>query len=344
MKLNRVLSIYDKTLQGSASNDLDELGTFLRIDNKNIPKKNSHTINKGTSVETKEFNQTKDEKEKEAITKGLESHNTNPFTSLSYLPKRKVKFNAANLLSYSNQPRPLLKRTPEEGKERITAYQTTVIVSHSNKSSIISSNPLQNILLHGGGPTKAISENEYLTFKTNYILKFARNKEAYQKTSNFLSKISDENKKHTIEFYRRLLQISEKKDRVLFDSMNFNVMNSAAMSQTDANLNYHNWKECTLLFYELETFWLKLSEIALKELSAAKESNVHLAKKLSDQNHVMKKQENEISKLKSFIEVNNINSKSLKALRRMKELDSMKEEYEKKENLNVYNVFRLEEE
>jgi hypothetical protein len=346
MKINRVLSLYDKTLQGNLNNEVDDLINFIKIDNKQSQKP-IVTLSKGTLIDSHDCNEEKDRE----IIKKLEIHNSNPFSNISYLPKRKIKFNATNLFSYSNNPPRLLSRKSEENKESIKTITSqparpnsnNLNINNSSKSNSTNYNPLQNICLNENYMSITIPENEYLTFKTNYILKFARNKESYQKISNFIAKISDENKKHVVEYYRKLMHITEKKEKVLFDSMNFNIMNSM-INTTDPNLNYQNWKECTLLFYELETYWLRLCEIALKELYATKETNVHLAKKLSDQTHLLANRDNQINKLKSFIEENDIISKSSKSQKKLQDMEKIRDEYRKKENINIYNINRLEEE
>jgi len=234
--------------------------------------------------------------------------------NISYLPKRKVKFTPFSLISSSQHTTKLFDNEKENtGDKKIN---------------------IQN----GNNHAYSTTEKDYLEFKTTFILKFARNKKNYERLSQLISSI-EEDKKTSLDYYRKLVLITDKKDRILFDSMN------PLTISDQANLNsYINWKDLVVLFYESECSWLRLSEVVLKELSSVKEKNLHLEKKVSDQGHQIISKDSTIQRLNKFIEENDLNSKSSFSKKKITELDLLKEEFTQKENLNIYNVFRLEEE
>ena len=251
-----------------------------------------------------------------------------------YLPKRKVKFTPMNMMSYPNPGSSRFTIDGDKKENKVMPMQF-----HYNKNEKLtkekeSKDHAPNFYAFNK------TESEYLTFKTNYVLKFARNVEAYEKMSKYLDLISDENKKYILDYFRKLKLITDKKDRILFDAMNCNLMTNSSTSSE----NYQHWKDITILFHELEVFWLKFSEIALKELKATKDENTHLSKKVSDQSNSLKMKENEIEQLNGLIEAHDLNSKNQKVKKQKSELEKIKEEYEKKEKVNVLQVFRLEEE
>ena len=134
-----------------------------------------------------------------------------------------------------------------------------IFKSEEEKNAINSpsySNPVQNNPFENTIPGVRInkyqtSEYDYLNFKTNYILKFAKNIENFEKFSKYFDFISENNKKSFIDHFETLKKLSEKKDRILFDVINPN---------NKLNNSIDNWKECSILFYEFEVYWQKLAE------------------------------------------------------------------------------------
>jgi hypothetical protein len=327
----KVESIYDKSireLKTSDKNIFKELDNYLNVDH--LPSKQQNIMK--NILNLKNSNNVTEEKinyqeGRERITDGNLISKSQ--TTLGYLPKRNIKFTPSNLLSYIN-PNALMKSF--KGEE--------------NSPNQMQNNQLQNLLQNDNKRNnntciiktfvKNSVENEFLSFKTNFILKFARNIEIYEKFIKYFDQISENNKKIILDSYHKLKSLADKKDRILFDSKNMNNLNMET--------NLEHWKDCIVLFYEFEYNWLRSFEIALKEFKTVKDENIHLTKKVSDQENIILIKDNEIKYLNTFIEENDINYKALVKKKRMKDLNQIKDDYEKKEKMNVINVFRLEEE
>lgn len=288
-------SLYSKAVRdNSVTHDFSELSEFIKVD---ILKKKS----KNLQFEMPYIDKNHLPEMKEKI---IEANIPN----LSYLPKRNVKFTPSNLMSYPH-PKHFARRSLERKEEPADNLQINAINSARNNDDL-----------------------DYLTFKTNFILKLARNVENYDKLYNFIDIISENNKKIVLEYYNKLKILTEKKDRALFDNFNVN------------STNVSSWKDLTLIFYEFELTWQKFTEVILRELKHNKDVNVHLSKKGSDQVNLLKLKDNEITYLNDFIKKNDLHHKSNLKNGKMKDTNEMKTDYERKEKLNLLNTIRLEDE
>lgn len=297
----------------------------------------SLNINSSKSSQLKEGEKLEN-KMKESYNENISDFKNNklPYSdpSHSYVPKRTVKFTPSDLLSYAN-PNMLKRFGGEESLKdsllslKINPHESNHLPENmnqnkeSNKEIIPTYNQTQNNFDH-------------LNFKTNFILKFAKNAEQYDRLGLFFDNITENNKKLVVDCYYKLKSLTDKKDRILFDYMTVNNYENDSTTQ--------NWKECTMFFHEFEAFWLKLADVILRELKTAKDNNIQLSKKVNDQYHTITMKENEIEYLNNYISKNDINYKALVKKKRVKDVKEIKTEFEKKEKLNIINVFRLEEE
>jgi hypothetical protein len=317
-----------RDLYSANSRASSDLTSFIKVDSLLSTKKKFHSNAKQIVSGDRDYQKNKfynDKKCNELI------------SSISYLPKNRIKFTPLNLMSY---PSPNKFSIGNKHNSRSDKIEDSLMPFQMGNKNETSSNGT-NYMMSG-------SENEFLTFKTNFILKFAKNVEVYDKVNKYLDIISDSNKKNIFDYFRRIRTCTDKKDQILFDSMNYNILTennkNNESNSNKANSNYKHWKECTILFYEFEVFWLKLSDIILKELKSAKDSNILLAKKNSDQTNIISQREKEVSELNELIETHDIYNKTQKAKKKNSELNEIKEEYNRKDKINVFNVYRLEEE
>lgn len=340
-KEKTVLSIYDKIIRDvncPSQRSLNELNGCLKVDKQTKGRK-VNVNSKVNTIEQKMYlNSLNTERKEDYIDELNLDKNMN--SSLAFIPKRKLKFTPSNLMSYSN-PNSYMKKfnnAVEKDVEERTSLPFPVFTPSyhgldNGSSGVNGENKIQT--------PPAISNNanidslpvhnpsdsaDFLTFKTNYILKFARNIENYEKLYKYLEIISENNKKPAMDNFIKLKSIADKKDRALFDT------------------NNTLGRDSIILFYEFEVFWLKLIEIVMRELKSLKDINVQLTKKASDQENLIKLKENEIKYLNTFIENNDLNYKSLVRKKRTKDVNEIKDEYERKEKLSMINTFRLEEE
>jgi len=84
--------------------------------------------------------------------------------------------------------------------------------------------------------------------------------------------------------------------------------------------------------------------LILKELKVYHEKNIDLNKKVKDKDSFLINKDNEINNLNDYIKKNDINYKALVKKKKSNDIKELKSEYEKKEKLNIINMYRLEEE
>lgn len=322
MKLQKVKtnpqndSLYNITLRDydGSREYLNDLNKFLLID-----KEKENNENKKKDKRNWSFCKTKYIDEANQFSK-----------TLNYLPKNKINFVPSNLLSYGNPSTNMAyKRINNSNKKSENSIK---IFNENNKELNNSNNFLEsNSIYYNHGYNKKNIDSEYMNFKTNFILKFSKNVNNYDKLGSITDTISENNKKLVSDGIKKLKRYAEKKDRVLFDNMEV----------SDKNL--YNWKENIILFFETETIWQKISDIILKELKNTRELMLILAKKnkeLTDENKIFS---DKIYKLNEFIRVNDFHNKSETMKKKMRNFYEKKQEFERKENMDFMNIHRLEE-
>ena len=251
-----------------------------------------------------EFYKTNEKKEKQAEIP----------SSISYLPKRNCKITTAGL---SKLP------IPENGLKKFFEKKQM----ESDKDTNLEINN-QNDL-------------DLLSFKTNFIVKFSRNLENYDKIYSLLDRVSENNKKIAFDYYYRIKSLTEKKDKVIFNTSVFTQNFNGEKSMVSV---LDNWKENISIMYEFESYWQRIVELILKELKVYHEKNIDLNKKVKDKDSFLINKDNEINNLNDYIKKNDINYKALVKKKKSNDIKELKSEYEKKEKLNIINMYRLEEE
>merc|ERR1711957_615868 len=98
----------------------------------------------------------------------------------------------------------------------------------------------------------------------------------YDKINSLTDSVSENNKKLVADGIKKLKNLSEKKDRILFDNK----------ETSDGSL--YNWKENIILFFEFETIWQKITDIVLKELKNTRDLMIVLAKKNNEMTEISK--------------------------------------------------------
>jgi hypothetical protein len=287
-------SLYNITLRDcdGSREYLNDLNKFLQIDKK----ENKKTLS---------FNKSKYIEEADQFSK-----------TLYYVPKKKVNFVPVNLLSYGNSSSNL-------------PYKK--IKNDSSNSKFFSDNESNTVYFNHGYNKKNI-DLEYMNFKTNFILKFSKNINKYDKLFSYADYVSDNSKKSVTEGIKMLKNYSEKKDRILFDNMEL----------SDKNL--YNWKENIIYIFEIETLWQKITDIILRELKNTRELMLVLSKKNKELTEENKKLSDDVYKLNEFIRVNDIYNKADTVKKKIRHFYDLKQDFERKENMGMMNIHRLENE
>ena len=204
-------------------------------------------------------------------------------SSISYLPKRNGK-----LLTSSLSKLPI----PE------TALKSII------KKDLIETKPEKKIEI------KNQNDLELLSYKNNFLIKYSGNLDNYEKIFSMIDKVSEFNKKIAIDYYYRIKSLTDKKDKIIFDTNIFtqNLFQCKNIFNTDM---FENWIDNISLVYEFENYWQKLAILFLKELKDYSEKNIELNKKLKDQECFINNKQIEINQLNDYIKKNDINYKAL---------------------------------
>ena len=321
--LRQVESMYDKSIRENVeTGQINELNSFLKVNSKSIVQDDAKGI-------LRKYNKEKKLKlSREKIDPGS---NVLQNDYIVYLPKRNCKENS--------------QTNDRLTGNKVGSFQNSVIFGlnpFSNSNRVDGNFPHKSdqvnlgVNLNPQRVNKLTIENEeidYMRFKSNFLLKFASNHESYDKLLNNFNIVSLGNQKILKEHFKNIKALSDKKERILFDSAG----NSSVSNVVQV-------KDYTKLFYEFEFFWLRLSEILFKELKSLKDDNMQLLKKHKDEENSKDVKEGEIVKLTKFIQENDVNYKSIMNGKKLRDLNEIKEEYEKKDKINLLNTYRLEEE
>ena len=184
--------------------------------------------------------------------------------------------------------------------------------------------------------SKSKSEINFIEFKTNIIMKFAKSLNMFKSFPSYFDNLNDTNKHYVKDCYYKLKILLEKRESVLFDFekliSNFNLAN-----------NLVKWKDYLEVFYNFENLMGKMLEVSFKEQKTHYADNLYNLKLIEEKGKEIEVKDKEIERLKKYIEDNNLSYKTIKENKTIAK-DSMLNEYEKKERLNQINMFRLEEE
>jgi len=184
---------------------------------------------------------------------------------------------------------------------------------------------------------KSSSEINFIEFKTNIIMKFAKSFNIFNHLPSYFENLSDVNKHYIKDCYYKLKVLLEKRENVLFDFekliTNFNLVN-----------NLEKWKNYLDVFYNFEILMEKMVDTTFKEHKQYV-TECNLKQKIIEEKDIELNTKNkEIERLKKFIDDNNLNYKSKNKQSKTSEKGTLISEYEKKDRLNQINIFRLEEE
>lgn len=230
---------------------------------------------------------------------------------LNYIPKGNVRFIPHDIASYGESDNIDMTKTGTKFSDfskfnNFSKYQDAI--TENNKSFDL----------------------DFMNFKTNFILKFSKNSSLYEKLLSIIDGLSYINKNNIYENVEKIKNTSEKKEILLFDNRAYK------------NQNFSSLKENVLLFYEFECSWQKLTENLLKELKKNIESNVSALKRIKDQGEQIMEMNKKIDELKDFIKINDIHTKISKHNKTLLTIKEAKDEYEKKENLRLIELFNME--
>jgi len=170
---------------------------------------------------------------------------------------------------------------------------------------------------------------DYMNFKTNFLLRFTKNINIYEKILQLIETLVHNNKKYFYTSMEKLRILSEKKDKILLE--------------TEQKIQkIETWKETVIFVFEFECLWQKLSENLFKELKKALDSNIVLMKKNKDQEEELALKRQKIEELNEFIRINDIHTKISKYNKTLEMVHDVKAKYERKGNKTLIEMFNME--
>jgi len=320
MKFSKVIKNPIKDTSSNNREYLNELNRFLKIESQ--LKNNLKTIKTSRKKSSSNSNYLGD--------LASDSHQ-----SISYIPKRKVKFIPGNLISHADTNSiPIKIKSQEKNVSKSLFSLNNSLISMNNNNN--KSNYDVDLVYNEYGIKNNSVDPEYLNFKTNFILKFSKNIAQYEKLYIYTDAVSDNYKRNlALDNMKKLKNLSEKKDRMFFED---------SQVKNNANTSYFNWKEMIIFFFEFETLLQKIFDIVFKELKNTKDLMISIAKKSIGLESQLKEKDQELSQINEFIKENDLHGKMKVYKQKQNNYDELKKECQRKENLNMINVYRLEEE
>ncbi len=264
---------------------------------------------------------------------------------ISYVPKHNVKFAPSDIKSYGNSYNNHLIKTNFNFNKIPELYNNKANVHYNNdcnvdvlptqsktqnnffkfQSPFIEGEPLSD----RNGKLDSDIDMDFLSFKTNFLLKFTKNINQYDKVIKSIESMCQFNKKPFFDGIYKLKYLSEKKDKILLENNN-------------KNLNYSMWKETIIFIHEFECIWQKLIESSFKELKKYSDSNIMILKKNNDQEEDLQNKTKKIEELNEYIRVNELETKVAKFQKTLEMIEDVKSQYEKRENKAMIEMFNME--
>ena len=178
-----------------------------------------------------------------------------------------------------------------------------------------------------------INENEFLRFRTGYILKYAQNSEVIDKMGKYQDYIGDERKNLVTDLYEQMKEIFDRSSREFFQRV-----------KREDVINYETWKNMITIYDDFSIVVLKLFSLVFAELKGEKEKNMKLEKKCFEQDNMLKTKNSELNEINQYIKKYELTSKVKQRKKRDSSVISIKHGFVKKENAYVLTIYRLEDE
>lgn len=179
---------------------------------------------------------------------------------------------------------------------------------------------------------KGKDNKDYLFFRTNYLLKFSKNSEHYNKIKDELISISNDNKE--ISKYNKTKALLEKKVQIMFDRIN-----------VDSPIDFPTWKDNIAVTYELLCSLLNMIDKLINLVKKTEETNFKFKNKLFEQDSKLTFYTNTCEQLNKIVNKNKkIIEKTLKISKNKNDSDPDKLQLIQNNNENIIEIFRLGEE
>ena len=177
---------------------------------------------------------------------------------------------------------------------------------------------------------KGRDNKDYLFFRTNYLLKFSKNSEHYNKIKDDLMSISSDNK--DINEYNKIKTSLEKKVQIIFDKIN-----------VDSTVDFSTWKDNIVVTYDLFCSIFNMVDKLIGSVKKTEEANYKLKNQLFEQDSKLTFYTNTCQQLnKNLSKSKKIIEKTLK--KNKNDSDPVKLQLIQNNNENIIEIFRLGEE
>lgn len=185
-------------------------------------------------------------------------------------------------------------------------------------------------------PKNKANENDYLEFRTSYILRYAQNAEFFYKTKQWVDYFDSQDKKSIMsEYYHKIRKSIESQSRALFNINPYNF---------ETSKNYAQWKTMVILDYELNNYFNKYCDLLFTELKNEKEQNMKHRKKNFQLETILQGKETELNNVNTYLNLYDVSNKIRLEKMKSESIETIKEFFTQKENSYLLTIFRLEDE
>ena len=264
------------------------------------------------------------------------SKDLNAFLKVSQLSQRTEKRSkctkTTNQMSTSMRKYYNLEYVPKSKiKPELITFETPK--AQSNPIPIINDKKTTNKKDNSNEYYSTINENEFLRFRTGYILKYAQNSELIDKMGKYQDYIGEERKNLVTDLYGQMKHIYDRSSREFFQRV-----------KREDVINYETWKNMITIYDDFSIVVLKLFSLVFAELKGEKEKNLKLEKKCFEQDNMLKTKNSELNEINQYITKYELTSKVKQRKKRDSSVISIKHGFVKKENAYVLTIYRLEDE
>lgn len=305
------------------------------------------------------FNKTMNKISRTVYSKSVMKNNNDNFAE--YLPESKINLkpkDVINSLSSTSNYFNISNKNSSIGIINCTEFQINTnnnikqnssnYVNNLNKNHPIFSTSNQNYNFNDKENNSHCSnsnfkelEESYYNFKTNYILKFAKHPNYFNKLISLLDRVSDKNKSYLNQSLLKLKAVADKRDKIL---MNTEIIPSSNIEYEEyVRNNSQIWMDLMPLIFDYETLIINIVDSCVHEMRLLNDSTLQQVKKLQELKNLNEIKENEISFLNSYIKDNEINYKAIVINKKSDKIKDLQKEFSNKEKLNLIEKINLEE-
>ena len=180
---------------------------------------------------------------------------------------------------------------------------------------------------------KGNNDKDYLFFRTNLILKYAKNSECLTKLKDELNTVSLDSKDLITEKMKKIMHSYERKVHLIFDSI-----------KPEHPIDYTTWKENVTVSYELLYSLITLMDRLITDIKSLEDKNTKMKNKIFEQDTKLTFYSTTCEDLNKILKKNQKVIEKNKKIKKNNDVDPSKLQLMQSNNENFIEMYRLEEE